>query len=761
MAEHILVGVDTDLLEDLDELTEPKPLVDRETRGAGAAPGIAPLPSIPILPVLVTVSGRYEVDRLISLPTPIPVPSPIPIPVPHLPAGSPQLPTVEEEGEGAAALIPHPLLLHETLFLDVDGRYPQNTASGDIQLRLTTSVHWIARLRRVTANQWHGSIWYKDGATASFPYTTVDIRVNNALSPATRTATATFRGPGVPSRTSTLRYRSRAFRTVDFEIDCAAGATPVLQIDTHAHPNRPPTLPAETLTVQKVFERAGFTVTTSSGGNIVPLSLAGANAKWSDTEMHDAMQVYWSKFANKAQWAMWVFIASLHEQGTSLGGIMFDDIGPNQRQGTAMFVDSFIKNAPPGDPSPAAWAARMKFWTTCHEMGHCFNLAHSWQKSLGTPWIPLVNEPEARSFMNYPYNVVGGTSAFFGDFQYRFSNAELLFMRHAPERFVEMGNALWFDHHGFQQAETSAEPGLALELRVNRPKPSFEHLEPCVVELKLTNISAEPKLVRDRILSDQANVTLIVKKDGQPARQLTPYASYCYKPHTLVLMPGESVYESAYVSSDRKGWLISEPGNYTVQALVRIAEEDIVSVPLRVRVEPARGFDQELIAQDYFSDQVGRVMAFDGSNVLEDGNKVLHDVVERLPGSKVALHARVALACALAGTSKVLEVGNGKATARASGEAKPKIRVVKPSPDKARELFDAALTKDSNVAAQSLGHIDFNYYLCKFAEWLASEGAKTEGAAVLDKGIETLTKRKVLDRVVKEVKDRRDALKKK
>src|SRR6266571_6917277 len=117
---------------------------------------------------------------------------------------------------------------------------------------------------------------------------------------------------------------------------------------------------------------------------------------------------------------------------------MFDDIGPNQCQGTALFTKAFISQPPAGDPNPDAWVRRMIFWTACHEMGHAFNLAHSWQKALGTPWIPLANEPEARSFMNYPYNVAAGQTAFFADFEFRFSDGELLFMRHAPARFVEM-----------------------------------------------------------------------------------------------------------------------------------------------------------------------------------------------------------------------------------------------------------------------------------------------------------------------------------
>ena len=63
--------------------------------------------------------------------------------------------------------------------------------------------------------------------------------------------------------------------------------------------------------------------------------------------------------------------------------------------------------------------------------------------------------------MNYPYYVSGGQTAFFADFEYRFSDSELLFMRHAPASFVEMGNADWFDDHlGSSKPIRSPEPKL-------------------------------------------------------------------------------------------------------------------------------------------------------------------------------------------------------------------------------------------------------------------------------------------------------------
>src|SRR5262249_57084964 len=132
--------------------------------------------------------------------------------------------------------------------------------------------------------------------------------------------------------------------------------------------------------------------------------------------------------AHGGQLALWLFSAALHEDfdgidGYYLGGIMFD-IEPGMqphRQGTAIFTESALKDAPAGDQAAAAYVARARFSTTVHEMGHAFNLAHSWEKSKGTQWIQLEDEPEERSFMNYPWRVTGGQLAYFANFRYRFS----------------------------------------------------------------------------------------------------------------------------------------------------------------------------------------------------------------------------------------------------------------------------------------------------------------------------------------------------
>jgi hypothetical protein len=640
-----------------------------------------------------------------------------------------------------------PLFIAEEVRLDVDGRYPQMTVSGTVKPRFARGLDWIASLSRTGVDVWRGPIWYKDGNASLLPHTEVEVRALRSFFPAGRKLTLTFRSGTVREVSREYAWKSASFHKVQLEYDAVQGAHPVFSIATHAHPNRPSTLPSEALTIETVFARSGFEV-SKGVDSIIPITDAGLDARWSDSEMHDAMIAHWSRFQDAPQWALWVLFAAMHEQGTSLGGIMFDDIGPNHRQGTAIFTDSFIANPPANDAAPDAWVARMRFWTAVHEMGHSFNLAHSWQKALGTQWVPLANEPEARSFMNYPYYVGGGQTAFFADFGFRFSNQELLFMRHAPERFVQMGNADWFDHHGFEQAAVSPEPTLALEVRVNRARPEFEFLEPVVIELKVKNATSQPILVDANLLSGGEGLTLIIKKHGNPARQWHPFAKACLQPEVRVLQPGEAIYQSIFAGVGTNGWDLAEPGRYTIQACLTRDGEDVVSKPLALRIAPPRGHDEEYLAQDVFTEAVGRVLAFDGSRELVEASAALREVTAKLPGRKIAMHAQVALGMPLRRPGKVLAAADGGwVVAGAQAE-----------PEEAKALLHEALMKKETAAAESLGHIDYHYYVDQFAKWLADQGEVTEARRVLGELEKTLALRNVKPAVLESIRAKREAL---
>ena len=695
-------------------------------------------------PWLLSASGLYRWSFWFKQPTPIRFP-PGPRPAP-----------IEEQAD----LFPT-WFRHEELRLDVDGRYPQMMASGMLSSRLTMRAHWIANLVATGPSRWTGPIWYRDGNTTAIPYTDVEITAKRSWYAGQRSATVRFTGGGSSTRTRTYKYESPYFHDVEFEFDAAEGTAPVTQISTGDHPNRPTSLPVENLSIEKVYRRAGFKVVKTSGDGTVPLALANTNAKWSDTEMHDAMQTYWSRFASKAQWSMWVFFAGLHERGSSLGGIMFDDIGPNHRQGTALFNESFINTQPAGDPAPAAFVERMKFWTACHEMGHAFNLAHSWQKEhppdWGTPWIPLTNEPEARSYMNYPYNVSGGSDAFFADFEHRFSDNELIFMRHAPSRFVQMGNADWFENHGFEQAAISVNPSLRLEARVNREHAVFDFLEPAAIELKLTNVSDSPQLVDEDVLRQSSNITVVMRHQGRVARRWVPYAHWLQSSATRVLNPGESVYETVPIATGQNGWDVSEPGVYVIQAALHLAEEDVVSNPLLIRVSPPSSTVEEQLAQPYLSDDVGRTLAFGGSIALTTAVDTLREIADQLPDSRAALHARLALGGPPARSYKRLEIEAGVRGPTSAAEVGAKIVTSRPKVDEAVTEIGGALLAKPDVAAETFGHVHFHDKVDQFSEFLDDHGSPSEAADAQATMHKSLSNRGVLDSVLSGIDDNRAA----
>jgi hypothetical protein len=431
---------------------------------------------------------------------------------------------------------------------------------------------------------------------------------------------------------------------------------------------------------------------------------------------------------------------------------MFDDIGPNHRQGPAIFYDSFISNAPAGEANPAPWVSRMRFWTAVHEMGHAFNLAHSWQKALGTPWVPLTNEPEARSYMNYPYNVSGGESAFFANFEYRFANSELLFMRHAPQQFVRMGDADWFDHHAFEDTTRHPEPPLSLEVRFNRPRAVYEFLEPVVAELKLKNISARPQVVNGNALTTLDGITLAIKREGSSARKYTPYARYCMNPAPTILQPGESIYASVFITAGLNGIDVAEPGRYVLQAALHQADGDIVSVPAMLRIARPQDYEDEVIAQDFFTDAVGRVLAFDGSHVLTTATDTLRQVADRLPNRRVAKHALIPLGLAVMEPAQVLDIDAPREPLLGGVERQKIIRIVPDNPEQARaDLTKALLGADAVLAAESLGHVDYKIYVDDLTDFLAGQGDRKEAANVQKSLRTVLGARKVASHVLSQV----------
>jgi hypothetical protein len=716
-----------------------------ETSDGLQAAGI-PQPAIP-LPPLTRRSGIYRLQLPVIVP-----------PVPVAPANgnaSPANGATQPNGTEAAVDLEansasNPLVPPATLFgteelrVDVDGVMPTMTVSGTITRLFGGRLTWIARVtKNPTTGAWTGPISYREGNTSLRPQSNVSVRLTGApLVPLGRKAIATFSGGSGPSLTLNYTFENPAFRDVAFEYDTVSDATAVTSYNPSSHPNHPASVPNTTLTIADAFARVGIQVTKTGGDSIIPMTDAGPNATWSDQEMHDAMQAHWSRWLDAPQWAVWVLFARMHDRGPTLGGIMFDDIGQAQRQGTAIFSDSFIAQAPTGEAHPGPWVERMKFWTAVHEIGHAFNLAHSWDKSVGASWIPMADEPSALSYMNYPFNYPAGLDAFFAAFEYGFSPNELVFLRHAPGRFVQMGAEPWFVNHGFEkdafeQLRAAVSGPLELELRVHR-EPRFEFLEPVVVELKLKNVSVTPVIVDGNALNGD-ELAIVVDKAGGDSKRWLPFARYCPAPSPTVLQPGEAIYSSLFLSAGTGGWLISDPGTYTVYAATATGgASPALSRPLTIVVDPPSGPEAERLASEVFTKGVAHVLAFGGSRVLEGANEILQEVAERLPESKAAVHATAVLGTPMAADGKVLSV---------TAEGNETITVVPAAPAQARELLSTAL-RDFDTAADALGHIAVTEQTKRLAGVMAVEGDTSARAELLNYSADALSRRGVLPGVV-------------
>lgn len=713
-------------MSDLETARRPRPAETTQV------PDRDPPPSLP--PSVLRRSGIYR----LSAPTILP---PIPAATPNGANGQAPADPAEPAQDTAGTA-----LGTEELRVDVDGVMPTMTVSGTVTRLFGGRLTWLARVTKdASTGAWTGPISYRDGNAALRPHDTVSV----TLTGVSRVATATFTAAAESPLTLTYRYETAAFREVAFEYDTVSDAIAVTSHNPSDHPVHAPAAPGTRLDLESAYARVGIQVTRTDGDGLIDVSAAGGNTTWSDQEMHDAMQQHWSRWADAPQWAIWVLFARLHDRGRRLGGIMFDDIGVAQRQGTAVFSGSFISRAPTGEANPGPWVERMRFWTAVHEIGHTFNLAHSWDKSFGTSWLPLTDEPRALSYMNYPSRYPGGVAAFFAAFEYGFSPDELVFLRHAPERLVKPGAAAWGADHGFEeeafhQIRAAVTGPLELEIRVHR-RPAFEFLEPVVAELRLKNVCSTPVVVDGNAFEDDS-LAIVVARDGGPVRRWLPFARYCLAPEPVVLQPDEAMYGSVLLSAGAGGWLIGEPGGYQVFAALNLdGGTAALSRPLRIVVRPPASAAAERLAADVFTRDVAHTLAFGGSRVLDRANATLWEVTGQLPDSSLALHAKAVLGTPLASDGKVL------ITAPEGGE---KVSLQPASPESARQLLSDALG-DFDRAADTLGHIGVREQVERLAGVLADEDDTAARDDLLGRSAEALERRDVLPGVVNALRQQR------
>jgi hypothetical protein len=655
------------------------------------------------------------------------------------------------------------------LRLDVkDGKepFPQMVASGNFGPQPGFRTHWVAKLRegeqQYEHNYWTGEIEFRLHQVSDFPYTKVAIWLSDRQGQNHQAHIQFIGGP--PHDVITLPHESDSYRRIKFIFAASEGKKAITTMNPGDYPRDKK---AESvlrgmsdLSISTVFKDAGFEVTETTLRETVKPQGAGPDRRWSNKELHDAMQAYWENARDedeKQRHKIWVFFTTSYLKGGR--GVMFDRKGPPFRQGCAIFIDEKPKEDDDLNDH------RRLFITACHEIGHCLNLGHS-DVPLRVPelerWLDTSPERKALSFMRDRPSM--DEEEDLPKFDYRFSGydqtptgRELAFLRHAPEDFVYPSNRRdWYVESGSGASQNSQKSGLTLKLRASRKgeEPVFEFMEPVTLELKLTNTGSKERKKVDRSLlrSPSQTMSVIITRDDQTVQFFRPYARHCMKPDITKIAVGESIYESLFVSAGinrgngKNGWFIDKPGRYTIKVVLHGKGQDLHSNPLTVCVAPPQGSDkqqklQERRAQDLFTEEAGRVIAFRGSRVLKTGLDTLKTISEELSDRKVALHASWVL-----GKSIVYE--DKKLTVVLDGN-QTRLQVDHDSADPlAGQFLARALTDQDKGAIQSFGHIDYGQCAEFYGKWLYGNGHKDEGAIVQNTLCEDLSKRKIKGRPI-------------
>jgi hypothetical protein len=201
------------------------------------------------------------------------------------------------------------------------------------------------------------------------------------------------------------------------------------------------------------------------------------------------------------------------------------------------------------------------------------------------------------------------------------------------------------------------------------------------------------------------------------------------------------LFNSLFLSAGSLGWYIADPGAYEITIVLSVDREEdegqeIVSgsfslIVLRPRVQRRR--EEEKLAQDVFNDDVGRILAFQGSHILSSGNDILQELSDRFPTANAVAHAQVALEVPKLENFKTMDFSNGEYH----------VRVKEAKLEEASQKLQQVLIEDGTNAADTLGNIPFKHLSDQLCDQLAAKDDPQTAAAVAENVLQVMEKRSV------------------
>lgn len=539
------------------------------------------------------------------------------------------------------------------------GRF-QGKAAPDLTLTLRIDVAEEPAANRVSGEIWNGprplvafrgERFHIEEARGRLVSLRGGVRfsANRAFTSLSGTLELTYQGPR-PSRArlhvtsndlngmgrvieAPLRWISPFFRQGFIEVERVRGTT------------FPPPLTGtgRVITLPSILKAAGLEFRIQQGAADLPRNLEGEEA-WHDGELHRTMVdrvgkklvtqapsfylLVASRYADPGVYAL-AFDATLGGQGTA----------PDPRRGGVIFYDHPTLVEHRGHFE----GAREFLFGAAHTLGHLLGLEHSAEKG----------RPDALSFMVAPENYpTGGERGFWKHFTFTFAADETAHLRHAPLLSAgEGGSGVTFAESDrlplswFDEATARQDDRLLLSLTPHKSHHAWG--EPVDVTVKISNRSKEPVKCYPLLDPEDGHLRLFVRSPRGQVREFLPFSRRCRRGKPIALSPGKAIDHGLACFFDRRGFLFSEPGTYTLWAtyrgLVTEVPTCLVSPPATLSVAYPLCKEDRAIADLVFGEEQGLILALGGARHLERGTEQLLDLVERYPRSPVAHYVAVLL----------------------------------------------------------------------------------------------------------------------
>ncbi|HMZ56379.1 MAG TPA: hypothetical protein PLT48_16115 [Nitrospira sp.] len=526
------------------------------------------------------------------------------------------------------------------LRVDVDRTRPMNRASGDLYQVSggTTTYYGSFVLNSPVVTVTATTVTVKGLGTFTFsagaPVVQITIARRTLFQSQAPATLQFFTTAGSPGATYTCAFESAYFRTVRIETDRVSDVTtPVF--GSYNTGSLPSGGSSRTLSVPNAYAEAGVEMIQTAGSDVINISEAGADIKWTNAELHAAMQKHFTLWSDNPQWAVWLLAAQSHEIGPTLYGIMFDQQG-KQRQGCAVFHT--------GIGGTTAEKLRLQLYTYVHELGHCFNLLHSWQKAYATPPVP--NRPNSLSWMNYPWNFPnGGAAAFWNQFPFQFDQEEVIHLRHAFRNNIIMGGNP-FGTGSALGREVMADPirdDSGLSFRISTHQDSFALGEPVVLQMALGATDSRERRVHTWLNPNCGMVKVVIRKPSGEVVAYEPLIDHLVGARDTTLRGRTTVKDSAYIGFGKEGFYFDQPGNYRIRASYAALDgSEVLSEVIKVRVRYPVTAAEESLAALFMGDDQGTLLCLLGSDseTLNAGNAAFDEVLDRHGKHPMANYAR-------------------------------------------------------------------------------------------------------------------------